>query len=72
MKGSITFRFSGDSKDYRVQISKQGELDSGDLEVISALLQEDITLQKAIESGEIMPTSSDPTGRGQLRDTWSN
>lgn len=72
MKGSITFRFSGDSKDYRVQISKQGELDSGDLEVISALLQEDITLQKAIESGEITPTSFDPTGRGQLRDTWSN
>jgi hypothetical protein len=72
MKGFIAFKFTGDSKDYRVHISKQGELDSEDLEVIAALLQEDITLKKAIESGEIKPTSLDPTGRGQLRDNWSN
>lgn len=72
MKGSITFKFHGNSKDYRVHISKQGDLDSGDLEVVSALLQEDIRLSKAIESGEITPTLLDPTGRGQLRDHWSN
>jgi hypothetical protein len=72
MKGSIAFKFSGDSQDYRVHISKHGELDSGDLEVIAALLQEDILLKKAIESGEITPNASDPTGRGQLRDHWSN
>jgi len=72
MKGSITFRFGGDPNDYRVHVSRQGKLDSGDLEVVAALLNEDIMLQKTIEAGEITPTASDPTGRGQLRDTWSN
>jgi len=72
MKGSITFRFGGDPDDYRVHISRQGDLDSGDLEAVAAVLREDIILQKAIELGEIMPTPWDPTGRGQLRDTWSN
>jgi len=72
MKGSITFRFDGDPGDYRVHISRQGELDSGDLEVIAALLNEDIMLQRSIELGKITPTSSDPSGREQLRDTWSN
>ena len=72
MKGSITFRFGGDPDDYRVQISRQGDLDSGDLEAVAAVLREDIILQKSIELGEIMPTPWDPTGRGQLRDTWSN
>ena len=54
MKGSITFRFGGDPSDYRVHISKQGELDSTDLEVVAALLHEDIMERKAIESGEII------------------
>jgi len=72
MKGSITFRFVGDPNDYRVHISRQGELDSGDLEVVAALLNEDIMLQRSIELGEILPTFSDPTGREQLHDTWSN
>ena len=72
MKGSITFRFGGDPDDYRVHISRQGDLDSGDLEAVAAVLREDIILQKSIELGEIMPTPWDPTGREQLRDTWSN
>jgi len=72
MKGSITFRFVGDTDDSRVHISRQGELESGDLEVVAALLNEDIILQGSIELGEITPTSSDPTGREQLRKTWSN
>lgn len=72
MKGSITFDFDGDSKDYRVHISRLGELDCDDLEVIVALLNEDIMLKKSIESGKIKPTSWDPTGRAQLRDAWSN
>jgi hypothetical protein len=66
MKGSLMYKFIGDSHDYRVHISRLGELDSGDLEVIAALLKEDIRLQKAIESGEITPTPLDPTGIGQL------
>jgi len=72
MKGSITFRFSGDSNDYRVHISRQGELDSGDLEVVAALLNEDIMVAKLVEEGKIQATYSDPTCRGQLRDNWSN
>jgi len=72
MKGSITFKFGGDTNDYRVHICKEGELDSGDLEVLVALINEDIMLKKAVESGEIIPTSSDPTGLEQLRSTWSN
>lgn len=72
MKGSITFRFGGDSNNYRVHITRQGTLDSADLEAVAVLLSEDIMLQKTIETGEIIPTVSDPTGRGQLHDTWSN
>ena len=72
MKGSITFRFGGDRNDYRVHILRQGTLDSGDLEAVAELLFEDIMLQKSIETGKIKPTFSDPTGRGQLLDTWSN
>ncbi len=72
MKGSLTFKFSGDPTDYRVHISKMGELDSRDLEVIAALLKEDIKLKKAVERGEIEPNSLDPTGIGQLGDSWSN
>jgi hypothetical protein len=72
MKGSITFRFGGGPNDYRVLISRQGELDSGDLEVIAALINEDIKLKESIEAAEITRTSSYPTGGGKLRDTWSN
>jgi hypothetical protein len=72
MKGSLTYKFSGDARDCRIYISRDGELDSTDLEVIAALLREDIKLKKAIESGEIIPTPLDPTGIGQLRDHWSN
>jgi len=63
MKGSITFRFGGDPSDYRVHISKQGELDRADLEVVAALLHEDIIQRKAMESGEIV---------GQLGAVWTN
>jgi hypothetical protein len=64
MKGSITFRFGGDSSnDYCVRVTKQGELDSGDLEVIAALLHDDIMERRAIEAGQIT---------GQLRDAWTN
>ena len=47
MKGSITYEFSGDPRDYRVHISREGELDCGDLEVIAALLQDDIKLRSS-------------------------
>ena len=63
MKGSITFRFGGDPSDYRVHISRQRELDSADLEVIAALLHEDIMDRKAIEACEIV---------GRQREAWSN
>ncbi|HEY4048942.1 MAG TPA: hypothetical protein VGM27_18935 [Acidobacteriaceae bacterium] len=72
MKGSVTYKFSGGLNDYRVYVCRLGELDSEDLEVIAALIKEEIRLKKAIESGEITPTWLDPTGVGQLRDNWSN
>ena len=72
MKGSITYKFSGDPRDYRVHISREGELECGDLEVIAALLQDDIKLKKRLASGEIKPTPSDPCGFGQLHSHWSN
>lgn len=72
MKASITFDFSGDPGDYCVQVSKKGELDTGDLRVIAALLQEDIELRMWIALGEIKPTSLDPSGIGQLHSHWSN
>ena len=72
MRGSTTFNFVGDPKNRRIRISRQGELDSDDLEVVAAMLREDIMLQKAIETGQIRRTSPDPACRGQLRDTWSN
>lgn len=72
MKGSITFKFAGHANDSRVHVVRQGELDRVDLEVVVALVNEDILLKKLIESGEIKPTPSDPTGRGQLREMWGN
>jgi hypothetical protein len=72
MKGSITYKFSGDPRDYRVNISKEGELDCEDLEVIAALLQDEIKLKKRLASGEIKPTPSDPSGIRQLHSRWSN
>lgn len=63
MKGSITFRFGGDPGEYRVDISKEGELDSADLEVAAALLHEDMMERKAIEFGEII---------GQPHYVWIN
>jgi hypothetical protein len=72
MKGSITFQFSGNPNDYRVHVSKEGELDSADLQVIAAVLEEDIQLKEWIASGEIKPTPFDPTGIGQLHRHWSN
>ena len=72
MKGSITYEFSGDSRDYRVHISREGELECADLEVIAALLQDDIKLKKRLASGEITPTPSDPSGIRQLHSRWSN
>ena len=72
MKGSITFKFGGDPDDYRVRITQEGELDSGDLQVIATLLAEDIKLTNWIASDEIKPTSSDPTGIGQLHGHCSN
>jgi hypothetical protein len=42
------------------------------LETVAALVKEDIMLQRSIELGDITPTDWDPTGRGQLADSWSN
>ncbi len=72
MKGSMTFWFSGDLSDCRVHVSKDGELDSGDLQVIVNMLEQDINLSYRIASGEITPTASDPTGIRQLHNHWSN
>lgn len=72
MKGSITFRFGGNPDDYRVYVSKEGKLNSADLEAVAGLLAEDITLAKSVESGEIKRLSSDPKGLRQLCDTWIN
>ncbi len=72
MKGSMTFWFSGDLSDWRVHISKDGELDGRDLQAIVTLLQQDIELSSRIASGEIIPTASDPTGIRQLHNHWSN
>jgi hypothetical protein len=46
MKGSVTYKFSGEFSDYRVHVCRLGELDSGDLEVIAALIKEEIRLKK--------------------------
>jgi uncharacterized protein YjhX (UPF0386 family) len=72
MKGSMTFEFSGDPNDYRVCIFRDGELDSGELEAIAILVEQEIKLKKRIASGEIKPTRSDPTGFRQLHSRWSN
>ena len=72
MRGSITFKFSGDLDDYRVRTIRNGDLDSRDLEAIVAVLDEEIRLKRLTESGEIIPTGADPTGMGQLHVRWSN
>jgi len=72
MKGSITFKFGGDTNDYRVHIFRKDELDTENVEVLVALINEDIMLKKAVESGEITSTLPDPTGLEQLQNTWSN
>jgi len=72
MRGSITFKFSGDIDDYRVRTIREGDLDSSDLEAIVAVLDEEIKLKRLIAFGEITPTVSDPTGMGQLHVRWSN
>jgi len=72
MRGSITFKFSGDIDNYCVRTLREGDLDSKDLEAIVALLGEEIRLKRLIAFGEIIPTASDPTGLGQLHVRWSN
>ena len=72
MKGSITFKFSGDFDNYCVSTLRDGDLDSRDLDAIVALLDEEIRLKRLIAWGEITPTTADPTGIEQLRRHWSN
>ena len=72
MKGSITFKFSGDIEHYCVRTIREGDLDSRDLEAIVAVLHEEIKLKRLIALGEITPTAADPTGDGQLNVRWSN
>jgi len=72
MKGSITFKFSGAVDNDCVRTLRDGDLDSRDLEVIVALLDEEIRLKRLIAWGEITPTPEDPTGTGQLHVHWSN
>jgi len=71
-EGSITFNFCGDFNDSGVQISQQGELSSDDLELLVGLINQQFMLKRLIESGDIKPSSMDPTGRGQLLNAWSN
>jgi hypothetical protein len=72
MKGSITFKFSGDVDNYCVSTLRDGDLDSRDLDAIVALLDEEIRLKRLIAWGEITPTLADPTGTEQLHRRWSN
>ena len=72
MKGSITFKFNGETDNYSVRTLRDGDLDSKDLEAIVALLDEEIRLRRLIAWGEITPTAADPTGIGQLHVHWSN
>lgn len=72
MRGSITFKFSGDVDDYRVRTLREGDLESSDLEAIIAVLDEEIRLKQLIASGEIVPTAADPTGIAQFHVCWSN
>ena len=72
MKGSITFKFSGEPADGSVRILKEGDLDIRDLEVVAALVAENLLLKKLIALGEIKPSVADPAGFGQFHDHWSN
>ena len=72
MRGSITFKFSANVDDYRVRTLTKGDLESGDLEAIIAVLDEEIRRKRLIASGEIVPTAADPTGIGQFHVRWSN
>jgi hypothetical protein len=72
MKGSITFKFSGNFDDNSVRTLRDGNLGSRDLEAIIAILTEEIRLTRLIAWGEIIPTPADPTGIGQLHLHWSN
>lgn len=72
MRGSITFKFGGGVDKYCVRSFGDGELDSVDLEVIAALIEEEIKLKRLIASGEIKPTPADPTGIDQFQVHWSN
>jgi hypothetical protein len=72
MRGSITFKFSGEIDNYCVLTLRDGDLDSGDLEAIVAVFEEEITLKQLIALGEITPTAADPTRDGQFHVRWSN
>lgn len=72
MRGSITFKFSGEVNNYTVRTLREGELDCGDLEAIAAVVEEELRLARLIARGEIQPSLSDPAGMGQLRAHWSN
>jgi len=72
MRGSITFKFSGEIDNYCVRTFRDGELDGRDLEAIAAVVEEEIRLKRLIELGEIRPTSFDPTGISQFHVHWSN
>ena len=72
VKGSITFKFSGDVDNCCVRTLRDGDLDSSDLEAIVAVLDEEIRLKRLISWGEITPTLADPTGARQLNVHWSN
>jgi hypothetical protein len=72
MKGSITFRFSEQPDDHNIRISREGELDSTELEAIAASVTEFIRLINLTAAGQIQPTLADPTGIQQFHEHWSN
>ena len=72
MRGSITFKFGEELNDCGVHIDEQGQVNSGDLEVVVALINQEFLLKRLIEAGEIKLTTADPTGRAQLWAAWSN
>ena len=72
MKGSITFKFGGGPDDYRVHIYREGELDSGDLQVIAAVVNEGIMLKKIDELEEVKRDCQDLFDEAQRRNIWKN
>jgi hypothetical protein len=63
MKGSLTYKFMGDSHNYRVNLSRPRELDSEDLEVIAALLKKASSSKRQLNQTKSNRLRWTPKGR---------